>query len=397
MVAMSLSDRRRVLTYVAATLVMAGAAATVAWRLTRHADEPQRSAPAPSVALTEVSRRDISTSESLPGKVGFGAVRPVSGGRDGIVTWLPAPGVTIRRGEQLFRVNDEPVPLFYGAIPLYRTLSKPGTVGRDVRIVANNLQALGYRIGRQPRTGERIRVPIPPPHPVGEKAAAAPAAKTASAPVAPSFRSVTVGAGEGAYTDALIRAVKRWQRDQGVPANGRIAAADAVVLTGAVRVSAVSALVGAPASGPLLQVSTTAKVVSVTAEAAQAATIDKGDHVTITLPDDTKLSGRVSSVGAVPQESGSGEEPGYTVAVALDDAKALTKLTGEMQVEFVAETHEDVLTVPVEALLALSEGGYAVQLQDGRLIPVRTGLYAKGFVEISGDGLKAGTQVVTAS
>jgi hypothetical protein len=159
----------------------------------------------------------------------------------------------------------------------------------------------------------------------------------------------------------------------------------------------VSALVGAPASGPLLQVSTTAKVVSVTAEAAQAATIDKGDHVTITLPDDTKLSGRVSSVGAAPQESGSGEEPGYTVAVALDDAKALTKLTGEMQVEFVAETHEDVLTVPVEALLALSEGGYAVQLQDGRLIPVRTGLYAKGFVEISGDGLKAGTQVVTAS
>jgi multidrug efflux system membrane fusion protein len=55
-----------------------------------------------------------------------------------------------------------------------------------------------------------------------------------------------------------------------------------------------------------------------------------------------------------------------------------------------------VLTVPVAALLALSEGGYGVQVVEGtgtRIVAVETGLFADGRVEISGSGIAAGTNV----
>ena len=67
-----------------------------------------------------------------------------------------------------------------------------------------------------------------------------------------------------------------------------------------------------------------------------------------------------------------------------------------VQVDFTASKRENVLTVPVAALLALSEGGYGVQVVEGgktRIIAVETGLFADGRVEVSGDGLREGMTV----
>jgi hypothetical protein len=59
-----------------------------------------------------------------------------------------------------------------------------------------------------------------------------------------------------------------------------------------------------------------------------------------------------------------------------------------------------VLSAPVNALLALAGGGYAVEvvLPSGahRLVGVHTGIFASGLVQISGSGLTAGTNVVVA-
>jgi hypothetical protein len=59
-----------------------------------------------------------------------------------------------------------------------------------------------------------------------------------------------------------------------------------------------------------------------------------------------------------------------------------------------------VLAVPVTALLATADGGYAVQAAGphGRLIPVTTGLFdnATGLVAVTGAGLTAGLRVAVA-
>lgn len=94
----------------------------------------------------------------------------------------------------------------------------------------------------------------------------------------------------------------------------------------------------------------------------------------------------------------SGASARVNVTVFLDDAKAVGRLnSASVQVRFSAQTRKGVLAVPVGALLALSGGGYAVQLADGRLVAVRTGLFAKGQVEISATGIGPGTKVVTTS
>jgi len=55
--------------------------------------------------------------------------------------------------------------------------------------------------------------------------------------------------------------------------------------------------------------------------------------------------------------------------------------------------------VPAEALLALAEGGYAVEVPDSstlsgtRLEKVKIGEFADGWVQVTGD-VKAGDQVV---
>ncbi len=55
----------------------------------------------------------------------------------------------------------------------------------------------------------------------------------------------------------------------------------------------------------------------------------------------------------------------------------------------------NVLSVPVTALLATAGGGYAVQEASAphTVIPVATGLFAAGYVQISGRGIYPGLQV----
>jgi multidrug efflux pump subunit AcrA (membrane-fusion protein) len=65
-----------------------------------------------------------------------------------------------------------------------------------------------------------------------------------------------------------------------------------------------------------------------------------------------------------------------------------------VDVDLVAQERRGVLSVPVEALLATTTG-YAVTVVDGaahRQVAVRTGLFARGRVEVTGD-LRAGDRV----
>jgi hypothetical protein len=65
-------------------------------------------------------------------------------------------------------------------------------------------------------------------------------------------------------------------------------------------------------------------------------------------------------------------------------------------VTLVSASVENVLTVPVAALVALVEGGTGVQVVTGstsRYVTVKLGMFANGRVEISGDGIVEGTMV----
>jgi hypothetical protein len=67
-----------------------------------------------------------------------------------------------------------------------------------------------------------------------------------------------------------------------------------------------------------------------------------------------------------------------------------------VDVLLVSERKEGVLAVPVGALVSLGEGEYGVQVVEGgatRYVPVETGLFAAGRVEVVGEGIAEGVEV----
>jgi hypothetical protein len=181
-----------------------------------------------------------------------------------------------------------------------------------------------------------------------------------------------------------------------------------VFLPGAIRITAVSATLGAMAQpgAPMATASSTTRRVVVNLSANQQSSVKVGDKVTITLPNHQTTDGIVSSVGTVATSSssgGGGGTPTIEVNITPNDPDATGTLdAAPISVSIVTNSVADVLAVPVTALLAQADGAYAVEVVDAagqhRFVPVTLGLFddSGGLVQIEGAGLVAGQRVVVA-
>ena len=123
----------------------------------------------------------------------------------------------------------------------------------------------------------------------------------------------------------------------------------------------------------------------------------KGSEVEIELPDESTIVGIVHEVGSfavVPQDG----DPFLEVSIAVEGSTEYFKWTGAVvTVNATKELAKGVLASPVNGLLALLSGGYALEIltETGTtLVPVETGIYADGWVEINGSGLQPGTEII---
>jgi peptidoglycan hydrolase-like protein with peptidoglycan-binding domain len=324
-------------------------------------------------AAATVTRMTLTQTVRVDGVLGYGPAHTVSaraglaetvaaapaGGQPApapaakTLTWLPAVGSVVRPGQPVFKVDDLPVVLMAGSIPLFRVLGI-GVKGTDVKMLEANLKSFGYS-------------------------------------------GFTV---DTEYTAGTAAAVKRWQRDLGWPQTGTVDVNQVVTAAGALRVTEHKAEVGAEATGQVLACTGTTHVVTVPLEVTRQQLVHTGLSASVSLPDGKTVGGVVASVGTVATADGTGQEhgpPTIEVVVTVADQAALGALDqAPVQLALVAAERKDVLAVPVGALLALAEGGYGVQVVEGdatRYLPVTTGMFADGRVEISGGGIRAGLTV----
>jgi peptidoglycan hydrolase-like protein with peptidoglycan-binding domain len=303
-------------------------------------------------ATARIEKGTLIDRESHDGTLGHGTTTAVAARGSGTITWLPAEGTTVGRGKALYRLDNRPVLLLYGSLPAYRSLA-PGVEGSDVKQFEKNLWALGYR-------------------------------------------GFTV---DSEYTSATAEAVEEWQDDAGLRETGTVSTDQIVYATGAVRVDSQSSANGAvvqPGAEVLKYTGTTlVATVDLTMDAQRLA--KSGAPVQVEMPDGATVPGKIVKVGTTVQEGQGDQEDTTLIEVTISFASAAKGLDdAAVTVDFTASQRKDVLTVPVAALLALSEGGYGVQVVDGattKVVAVKTGLFADGKVEISGDGLQAGTTV----
>ena len=343
---------------------VAAAAAAGLWTLLgRDSGATETGAALPQTATAQVERRDLVERETFEGTLGYSGERPLVVRRPGTITWLAPEGSVVRRGEPLLRVDGRGVFLMYGEVPAWRRLAE-GVTGPDVRQLEWNLVALGHDPGRD--------VEI-----------------------------------DSEFDAATAAAVERWQDARGVEEDGVVELGEVEFLPGARRIGAHEAAIGAPAQPgtPVLETTSATQVVTVQLEADRRDAVAEGDAVDVELADGSTVAGRVTAIGEVAEApAAAGEEtaeaePTVEVTIRLGAARASDLDQAPVDVGVVRESREDVFAVPVTALLALASGGYAVEVPDGQgegtqLVAVEVGLDADGWVEISGDGLRAGTTVV---
>ncbi|WP_432832312.1 peptidoglycan-binding protein [Dactylosporangium sp. CA-092794] len=312
---------------------------------------PPAAAPAPP-HTAQIVQGTLTATEDVDGTLGFGDPVTVNGRLPGIVTALPAEGSTVRRGEAMYHVDGRPIVLFYAGAPFYRAL-KPGDSGADVAALEANLTALGYK----------------------------------------GFTA------DDEYTGATADAVRDWQQALGLDETGTVELGRIVVAPDAVRIGKVTAHAGDNAAGPVLQWTGSTRLVTIQLDVTQQRLAAVGAAAAVKLPDDTAVDGKVATIGAVATASVQNNQTKVTVDVTVtvaDQARLGTYDAAPVKVTLVSQQREHVLIVPVSALVALSEGGYGLQLiTDGgmRTVAVHTGLFASGKVEVAGADLAAGLTV----
>lgn len=334
----------------AAAAVLLGAGGVAAVTLTGQDDVPAAASAAPA-AVAEITRSDLVDTKAVDGVLGYAGRRELPNHAPGTVTRVRKEGAVVRRGGWLYRVDGRPVILMYGDIPIYRTMSS-GTGGKDVEQLERNLKALGHDPG-------------------------------------------TV---DGDFSWRTERAVREWQEEAGLAETGTVGAAQVAVTSGPVRIAEVVAEAGAPAGRSVVTTTSTRRVVHVDLDSGDQRLARIGARVTVDLPGGGEGKGRITSVGTVAEPVRQNGQPTgestIDLDITLDDPGDLGRLDqAPVTVNLRSERHADVLSVPVEALLALREGGYGLRLAGGRIVPVETGLFAAGRVEVSGNGLAEGMKV----
>lgn len=321
--------------------------------VTRLGNRPVAAAEAPDPPATAAVRKmDLAERETLTGELGYGTTQTLTGRRPGTVTALPAQGAVLDRGAVLYEVDARPVVLFLGGLPLYRPIAADMTEGPDVRLVEENLRDLGFR---------------------------------------------GFGTPDEEFTANTAAAIDKWQKKLGVDRTGAIELGDVVVAPGPIRVATLTAALGAEATGPLLDFTGTLRSVTADLEASQQDLAPVGTKVALTI-DGKQVAGTVTAITAAPAGDDPRAEAGFTATIAIGDLGAIGAAdSGSVDVVVTTGARQGVLAVPVGALLALAEGGYAVELPSGKLVAVTTGLFADGLVEVAGEGLAEGTKVVTTS
>jgi peptidoglycan hydrolase-like protein with peptidoglycan-binding domain len=216
------------------------------------------------------------------------------------------------------------------------------------------------------------------------------------------------------FDAATAAAVQRWWASFGVNldlANIVVPAGSFVVVPGGLFTGTPLVTEGATPLGDavVLGLTTAAREVTTSAPIGSAS-FALGANIDVQFPDGTISKGTVVNVGTVATTSSNqpGATPSITITLHVADIPASVNDFVQIPVTLrvVSQSEPNAFVVPVSALVALAEGGYAIEVVDGtstsgtagtHLVAVTTGLFADGFVSVTGNQLAKGLQVVVPS
>lgn len=305
-----------------------------------------------------VKRTTLQVDEQTTGELASSVTKAITTTASGTITQAATVGATIDRGGVLAKVDDQPVILLFGAQPAWREIGPNATDGADIRQLEENLQVLGY----YPKSD------TPDTTYDSDTEDAITAWETALGLASPDgtvpIGEVVFGASAIQITESTAAGTRLSPGD--TLCSGRPATDDNLKVTFTVTEEADRYQVG-----KMVQISTTAG-----SEPAKITAFERA------------ASGGQSSFGAQASSAAS-----FTVTATPQPTKGSTSLApGPVTVEIPTEVARNALAVPSRALVAVLEGGQAVQLADStKLVPVDIGVFSNGWVQVTGTSVDNGT------
>ncbi len=319
----------------------------------------------PVSGAVTVQRRNLVQSDTESGTIGYANPQSVYDQIGGTITWLPSVGQLIKPGQRLFEVGDQQVVLMNGTTPAYRDLTAGDSDGQDIRELNRSLVVLGFN-------PDRI-------------------------------------VANDAWQPATSAGVEAFQKSLGETATGSLPLGQVVFLPGEEIVAAVDANLGSPGGAgagatPILQTTSAHLIVTVDLPPSSQSEARVGAPVSVEMQAGNTVPGVITAVSPVAANgssagggsSSSGSQATIPVTIKLrGDISGAGLDQSAVSVSFASAVANNVLSVPVTALLATSGGGFVVQQARAphRLIAVTTGLFAAGYVQVSGAGIYSGLQV----
>jgi peptidoglycan hydrolase-like protein with peptidoglycan-binding domain len=290
--------------------------------------------------------------------------------QSGIVTWMPSAGTVVSRGQPIFRLDNQPVVLLYGMIPVWRGFASGMSPGPDIAQLETNLLSLGY--------GQSVGL------------------KT-----------------DGTYTAADARAITAFTQSVGLVASSQLGFGTILFEPGPIVITGHSVVLGSRvgAGTQVVQVASTTPEVVAELSAAQAADIAVNTPATFLIgtTKSVNLNGRVSSIspsaqgnpaGSGASSSANGSSQNIQVTIEITDAPPDLPLRSQpVLIQFQTKVVPSAYIVPITALIALVGGGYALQVDDGNgkshLLAVTVGAIDEtdGVAQVTGVGVRQGLMV----
>jgi peptidoglycan hydrolase-like protein with peptidoglycan-binding domain len=350
-------DRRRRWWIPTVILILAVLGGVALWLWTENGSTPATDAAATTEpSFAEVIDTDLVETSEYEGTMGRLEGDPVSTRLAGTVTALPEEATTLEQGDVIAWIDNQPVILLYGALPVWRVMADD-TEGPDVLQLETALTELGFNESNSAMTVDET------------------------------------------YSAATESVVEDWQEEVGAEDDGVVDLGEVIFLQGRVRVDALQVKVGDQIAAGSVIFTTSADDIEITFDlpTSEQDNVAVGDVVRITLPDLSTTAGVVTEIASVATRADDGSEAFFEATAVLDDPSVAGGIDeAPVTVAVITDRADDVMAVPVDALLALAEGGYAVEVEDGsttRLVGVEPGFYADGLVEIVGD-VSPGDRVV---
>ncbi|MGI9606108.1 MAG: hypothetical protein ACR2P0_08220 [Acidimicrobiales bacterium] len=424
--------------FIGGLIVGAAIAAGALWAATRNDDtNPEVDTAGVQTELVVAESRDLITHIEFDATLAAGVRATIASSAPGTITRVGAEGTAIAAGDVVAEVDGAPVVALYGTVPMFRPLSEATDDGADIEQLERNLVALGYdpdgtvtvdqhftfNTGLMvERWEEDLNIDADYTVELGRIAFISGPAEIVSTgvvgaqagPGQPILQIDVIA--ESGFASAPFTATTLGD----MPAVGievtdgsvLLALDDTPIVAGAddpdggeINVPATSVIVehypqvdGFIEQGrPLFRYELRQGSISLPIAVAESDTLAVGDTVEVELPDENLIEAVVTEKSDVARTLPNAGGPNSTVVdLTLQPVDSLPDAltAGPVIVRTIDESITNATMVPSRALVALAEGGHAVEIEGLGLVSVDLGAFDDGWVQITNGAVAPGDSIL---